>query len=107
MKQHINKIQLAGNAGNSPEIKVFDNNKLAKFSLATTEKYKNKNGELVDQTQWHNITAWGKVADDIQKLVEKGKFVSVQGKIVNRSYTDKEGNKRYITEVVASEITVE
>ena len=71
--------------------------------MATTESYTNKNGEKTDDTQWHNIVAWGKTADLMSTLLEKGNQVLVKGKIVNRTYEDKEGNKKYITEIVAQE----
>lgn len=103
----MNRVELIGNAGTAPEIKVFDNNKLAKFTVATSEKRKNKNGEEVADTQWHNVAAWGKVADIVQKSVDKGTKVHIIGKIQTRSYTDKEGNKRYFTEIVANEITIQ
>jgi single-strand DNA-binding protein len=101
-----NRVQLVGNLGKTPEIKVFDNNKLAKFTVATSEYKKNKNGEFITETQWHNIAAWGKQADLAQKLFEKGSKVSVEGKLTTRSYTDKEGNKRYFTEIIATELTL-
>lgn len=101
-----NRVQLEGNLGKAPEIKVFDSNKLAKFSVATSEYKKNKNGEVITDTQWHNVSAWGKLADLAQKTLDKGSKVSVEGKLQTRSYTDKEGNKRYFTEIVASEIVL-
>jgi len=101
-----NRVQLEGNLGKAPEIKVFDNNKLAKFSVATSEYKKNKNGEVITDTQWHNVSAWGKLADMAEKTLDKGSKISVEGKLQTRSYTDKEGNKRYFTEIVASEIVL-
>ena len=99
-----NKVQLIGNLGNNPEVKVFDGgNKLAKFTMATNETYTNNKGEKVTDTQWHNIIAWGKTAELMEQLLEKGKQVLVEGKLTNRTYDDKEGNKRYITEIVANE----
>ena len=95
-----NKVTLIGNLGQDPEVKELNGgNKLAKFSLATNETYRNKAGEKVTDTQWHNLTAWGKTADIVEKYLKKGSEVAVEGKIVNRSYNDKEGNKRYITEI--------
>lgn len=100
-----NKVQLIGNLGNNPEIVNLESGKkIAKFSIATNEIYKNAEGEKVQDTQWHNIVAWGKTAEIIEKYVMKGNEIAVEGKLTNRSYDDKEGNKRYITEVVASEI---
>ena len=100
-----NKVQLIGNLGNDPEIINLDSGKkLAKFSLATNETYKNAEGEKVTQTDWHNLIAWGKTADIIEKYVTKGKEVAIEGKLTNRSYETKEGEKRYVTEVVVNEL---
>ena len=100
-----NKVQLIGNLGMNPEIKTLDSGKkLAKFSIATNESYKNAKGEKIEDTQWHNLIAWGKTADIIEKYLEKGNEVAVEGKLTNRSYDDKDGNKRYITEIVVNEI---
>ncbi|EAS19887.1 MULTISPECIES: single-stranded DNA-binding protein [Nonlabens] len=100
-----NKVQLIGNLGQTPEIKVLDSgNKLAKFSIATTDRYKNKQGELVNDTQWHNIIAWGKTADIVEQYVQKGNQIGVEGKLTSRSYEDKDGIKRYVTEIVCSEL---
>jgi single-strand DNA-binding protein len=100
-----NKVQLIGNLGNAPEVKTTENGKkLARFSVATDESYRNANGEKVTETTWHNLVAWGKVAEIAEKYLTKGKEVAVEGKLINRSYTDKEGNKKYITEVEVNEI---
>ncbi|MBV1924798.1 MAG: single-stranded DNA-binding protein [Flavobacteriaceae bacterium] len=100
-----NKVQLIGNLGNDPEIITLDSGKkLAKFNIATNESYKNAQGEKVTDTQWHNVVAWGKTAEIIETYVTKGKEVAVEGKLTSRSYEDKEGQKRYITEVVCNEI---
>ncbi len=100
-----NKVQLIGNLGNNPEIITLDSGKkLAKFNLATNETYKNAQGEKVTDTQWHNIVAWNKTAEIIEKYLEKGSQVAVEGKLTTRSWDDKEGNKRYITEVVCNEL---
>jgi single-strand DNA-binding protein len=100
-----NHVQLIGHVGKDPEIKSFESGKkLASFSLATNESYYNEKGDKVEQTEWHNLVAWGKTADIIEKLVVKGKEMLIQGKLTTRSYDDKEGNKRYVTEVVVSEI---
>lgn len=99
-----NRVQLIGNPGMDPEIKNLDNgNKLAKFSLATNEHYKNAKGEKLTDTQWHNVVAWGKAAELVEKFIRKGKEVGVEGKLVTRSYETKEGEKRYVTEVVLNE----
>ena len=100
-----NKVQLIGNLGNDPEIiNLESGKKLAKFSIATNESYKNAKGEKVTDTQWHNIVAWGKTADIIEKYVTKGKEVAIEGKLTSRSYETKEGEKRYVTEVVCNEL---
>ena len=100
-----NKVQLIGNVGQDPEIKTFDGGKkLASITIATNESYTNDKGEKVEQTEWHRVSAWGKVADIIEKYVTKGKEIAIEGKLSHRSYDDKEGVKRYITEVVANDI---
>lgn len=100
-----NKVQLIGNVGNDPEIKTLDSGrKLAHLTIATNEIYRNDKGEKVEQTEWHRITAWGKTAELIEKYVVKGKEIAVEGKLTHRSYDDKNGEKRYITEVVVNEI---
>jgi single-strand DNA-binding protein len=100
-----NKVQLIGHVGNDPEIKTFDGGKkLAKLSIATNESYKNDKGEKVEETQWHNLVAWGKTADIIEKYVVKGKEIAIEGKLTHKSYEDKNGEKRYVTEVVIDEL---
>ncbi len=99
-----NKVQLIGNLGSNPEVKALDGGrKVAKFTLATNETYKNQKGERVTDTQWHNVVAWGSTAELMEKLLTKGKEVMLEGKLTSRSWEDKDGNKRYITEVVANE----
>lgn len=98
-------MQLIGNLGNTPEIKKTESGKkLAKFSLATNETYRNAAGEKVKETQWHNVVAWGKQADVIEKYLDKGSEVVIEGKLVNRTYTDKNGTKKYFTEVHVNEM---
>jgi single-strand DNA-binding protein len=100
-----NKVQLIGHVGQDPEIKTFDGGKkLAKLSIATNESYKNEKGEKVEETQWHNLIAWGKTAETIEKYVVKGKEIAIEGKLTHRSYEDKNGEKRYVTEVVIDEL---
>ena len=100
-----NKVQLIGNLGNDPEIVNLEKgSKLAKFSIATNETYKNAKGEKVTETQWHNVVAWGKTAELVENYLTKGKEVAIEGKLTNRSYETKEGEKRYITEVKCNEI---
>jgi single-strand DNA-binding protein len=100
-----NKVQLIGNLGNAPEVKELEaGKKMARFSIATSDAYRNAKGEKVTETQWHNIVAWGKVAEIAEKFLLKGSEVALEGKLVNRNYTDKQGVKKYITEVVVNEL---
>jgi single-strand DNA-binding protein len=100
-----NKVQLIGNLGNAPEVKNTEKGKkLAKFSIATNETYYNAKGEKVTETQWHNLIAWGKVAELVEKYLTKGSEVAIEGKLMNNNYTDKDGNKRYSTEVQVHEL---
>lgn len=99
-----NKVQLIGHLGNDPEVKTVNGNSLAKISIATNETYKNAKGEKITETQWHNVIAWGKTADIIGKYLKKGSEVAIEGKLINKNYTDKEGVKRYVTEVQANEV---
>jgi single-strand DNA-binding protein len=100
-----NKVQLIGNLGNNPEVKTLDGGKkVARFNVATNESYRNTKGEKVTETQWHTLVAWGKVADIAEKYLQKGSEVAIEGKLINRSYNDKDGNKKYITEVQVNEI---
>ncbi len=100
-----NKVQLIGNLGNAPEVKTTESGKkLARFSVATNESYRNAKGEKVTETTWHNLVAWGKVAEIAEKYLNKGSEIAIEGKLINRSYTDKDGNKKYITEVQVNEI---
>lgn len=100
-----NKVQLIGNVGNTPEIVTLESGKkLAKFSIATNESYKNAKGEKITDTQWHHVVAWGKTAELIENYVPKGKEVGIEGKLTSRSYEDKAGQKRYITEIVCSDL---
>lgn len=100
-----NKVQLIGNLGGAPEVKKTESGrKLARFSIATNESYRNANGEKVNETTWHNLVAWGKVADIAEKYLNKGSEIAIEGKLINRSYADKDGNKKYISEVQVNEI---
>ena len=100
-----NKVQLIGNLGKAPEVKNIENGKkLARFSIATNETYRGRTGEKITETTWHNIIAWGKVAELAEKFLSKGTEVAIEGKLVSRSYTDKDGNTKYITEVQVSEL---
>ncbi len=100
-----NKVQLIGNLGQDPEIVTLDNgNKLAKFSIATNETYKNQQGEKVTDTQWHHVVAWGKIAEIVESYLSKGKEVALEGKLTSRSYETKTGEKRYVTEIRCNEL---
>ncbi len=102
-----NKVQLIGFVGQEPEIKQAEGQKkVANFSVATNEVYYNEKGEKVEQTEWHRITAWGKMASTIEKHLKKGKEVVIEGRLIHRSYDDQNGEKRYVTEIVAQEIVL-
>lgn len=102
----INKVILVGHVGKDPEVKYLDGGvAVAKFSVATTETYKNKEGNKVDQTEWHNVVAWNKLAEIIEKYVKKGQLLYIEGKIRTRTYGE-ENNKKYFTEIVADQMTM-
>jgi single-strand DNA-binding protein len=97
----VNRVILVGNVGKEPETRYLDSGvALCKFPLATNEKYKNRSGENVKNTEWHNVILWRKLAEIAEKYVKKGDLLYLEGKIRTRSYDDKEGNKKYITEVI-------
>ena len=100
----INKVILVGHVGKDPEIKQVANGTLAKLTLATTERYKNKAGERQERTEWHNITLWSPLAEIAERYVRKGSKLYIEGRFQTRSYEDNTGNKRYATEVVAREM---
>ncbi|NVO03113.1 MAG: single-stranded DNA-binding protein [Bacteroidetes bacterium] len=103
----INKVILIGNLGKDPEIQTLESGaKKASFSLATSESYKNKEGVRVDQTEWHNIVLWRGLAEIAEKFLKKGNTVYIEGKIRTRSWDDKEGNKRYTTEIIGDNLTM-
>ncbi|NLT49450.1 MAG: single-stranded DNA-binding protein [Ignavibacteria bacterium] len=97
----LNKIQLIGHLGIDPEVKSLENGKIARFTLATDDSYRDKQGNKVEQTDWHNIVAWRGLAEIIEKYTKKGSKIYVEGKSKSRSWEDKEGQKRYTTEVIA------
>jgi single-strand DNA-binding protein len=100
-----NRVQLIGHVGQDPEVKNLEGGKkLANISIATNEVYYKDNGDKVEKTEWHRVTAWGKTAEIIEKYVTKGKELAIEGKLTTRTYDDKEGVKRYITEIVANEV---
>ena len=103
----INKVLLIGNLGKDPEVRHLESGvAVAKFSLATNESYKDKNGEWQNLTEWHDIVAWRGLAERVERDLKKGKLAYVEGKLTHRKYQDKEGNDRYITEVVANVVRV-
>ncbi len=107
MNKLRNSVQLIGRLGIDPEVKNLDSGKtLTKFSLATSDSYKNSVGEKIEDTQWHNIVAWGKVAEIAGKYLKKGNEVALAGKLIHRSYETAEGEKRYITEINMQEMVM-
>ena len=103
----INKVILIGNLGKNPEVRHLENGRArATFSLATNETYKNKEGEKVTNTEWHNVVLWTPFAEIAEKYLTKGRQVYIEGKLSTRSYEDKEGNMKYITEVVGQNLTL-
>ena len=100
-----NKVQLIGRVGQDPEVKTVEGGKkIATITIATNDAYYKENGDKVEQTEWHRVTAWGKVAEIIEKFVTKGREIGIEGKLTHRSYDDKNGEKRYITEIIANEV---
>jgi single-strand DNA-binding protein len=107
MKSLRNSVQLIGNLGADPEVKKFDNGKmLARLKVATHESYYNQKGEKVQDTQWHNVTVWGKTAEIAEKYLNKGQEIALEGKLTTNTWEDKEGVKRYSTEIVANELVM-
>lgn len=105
MKTLRNKVQLIGNLGTDPEIKeLTDGKTLAKLTLSTSDTYKKASGEKVTETQWHNLIAWGKTAEIAGKYLKKGNRIAIEGRLVNRTYEDKKGIKRYVTEIVINDM---
>ena len=103
----VNKVILLGNLGKDPEVRRLDDGRgVANFSLATSETYKNKSGEKVTNTEWHNIVLWSPLAEIAESYLKKGSQVYIEGKISNRSYEDKDGIKKYVSEVVGRDITL-
>lgn len=101
----LNEVRLIGRLGKNPELRYTPSgDAVAEFSLATSERFKAKDGENQERTEWHNIVVWKGLAETCHKFLTKGKLVFVGGKIKTRSYDDREGNKRYITEIVADQV---
>lgn len=100
-----NRVQLIGNLGQAPEVKQLESGKqVARLSLATNEVYRKENGEKVTETHWHSLTAWGKLAEIAQKYLTKGSEIAIEGRLTYREYTDKDGIKRYATEIVVTDL---
>ena len=102
-----NKVHLIGHLGMKPEVKEMSNGKKkASFSLATNEQYKNNEGVSVKETQWHRVTAFGKLAEVAEKYLDKGREIAIEGKLITRTYNDKAGAKKFFTEVQASDLVM-
>lgn len=105
MSRTLNKVMLIGNAGKDPEVNFTPSGvKVTQFRLATSETWKDKDGAVQEHTDWHTIIAWRGLADIVEKLVKRGSRVYVEGKIQNRTFEDREGNKRYVSEIVADNL---
>ena len=103
----VNKVILLGNLGKDPEVRHLENDRMrASFTLATNETYKNKEGERVTTTEWHNVVLWTPLAKIAEQYLKKGKQVYLEGKLTNRSYVDKEGQTKYITEIVGQNLVL-
>ncbi|MBS1487128.1 MAG: single-stranded DNA-binding protein [Bacteroidetes bacterium] len=106
MKSLRNSVQLIGRLGKDPEVKTFNDKKKASFSIATSDTYKNAKGEKVEDTQWHNLIIWGKLAEVAGKYLKKGSEVAVEGKLIHRVYETDKGEKRYITEISVNDLVM-
>ena len=104
MRTLRNSVQLIGRLGKDPEMKTFGDKQKAAFSIATGDSYKNAKGEKVEDTQWHNLVIWGKLADIAAKYLKKGSEVVIEGKLVHRVYETDKGEKRYITEISVNDL---
>ena len=103
----VNKVILVGNLGKDPEVRYLENGTVvANFPIATSESYKDKNGNRVDQTEWHNVVVWRKLAEIAESYLKKGSQIYLEGKLRTRSWDDPQGNKKYTTEVVADTFTM-
>lgn len=104
MNKINNTVRLIGNLGFDPEVReIAKGRKVARISVATNETYTNSEGEKVTDTQWHTVVAWGRTADMVQRLLRKGSPIALEGRLVHRSYTGKEGIKRFVTEIVLND----
>lgn len=103
----VNKVILIGNLGKDPEMRTIEGGiSVAKFPLATSEVYKNKEGQKITQTEWHNVVLWRGLAETAERFLKKGSLVYIEGQLRTRSWDDKDGNKRYITEIVGNSLTL-
>ena len=103
----LNKVILIGRLGKDPEVRTTPQGKtVANFSMATSERFKDKTGQYQENTEWHKIVIWGKLADVVQQFIKKGSQVCIEGKLTTRSWDDKEGQKKYTTEIIASGLTM-
>ncbi|PKP38202.1 MAG: single-stranded DNA-binding protein [Bacteroidetes bacterium HGW-Bacteroidetes-14] len=103
----LNKVMLIGNAGKDPEVRHLENGSMvARFSLATTERYKDKNGDFQEQTEWHNIVCWRGLAERVEKYVKKGSQLFIEGRIRSNSWEDKTGVQRFTVEIVAENLQI-
>ena len=100
----VNKVILIGNVGQDANVRTVGDQKVASFNVATTEKFKGKDGNMVENTEWHNIVIWGKLAEVVEKYVTKGTQVFVEGKLKTEKYTDNSGNEKYVTRIIASSL---
>lgn len=105
MKSLRNSVQLIGRLGKDPEVKAFNNSKRATFSIATTDSYKNQKGEKIEDTQWHNIVVWGKLAGIVEKYLKKGNEVAIEGKLIHRVY-ENNGEKKFFTEINVNDLVM-
>ena len=107
MKSLRNSVQLIGRLGKDPEVRTFDNGKkVVNFSIATTDTYKNQKGEKVQDTQWHNLVIWGKLADVAEKYLKKGNEIAIEGKLVHRAFETSKGEKKYVSEINVNDLVM-
>ena|SRR5687767_13031121 len=107
MRNLRNSVQLIGNVGSAPEVKTFNSGRVkASCSMATNSSYKNQKGEKIEETQWHNLVFWGKLAEVVGEHVKKGNEIAIEGKLMNRAYDNAQGEKRYITEITVNDMVM-
>lgn len=107
MKTLKNSVQLIGHLGKDPDVRTFDGGKKkASFTIATNDSYKNQKGEKIEETQWHNLVIWGKLAEIAEKYLRKGNEIAIEGKLVHRTYENGSGEKKYITEVNVNDLVM-